>query len=75
MAAEPGEPAAPSTSAEGGDGTAQPAAHAGREIAQLRIDANFGDSEATEGSVGSMVSGSIQGFKIEQLVIRVKEAS
>ncbi|MEI8168177.1 MAG: CsgG/HfaB family protein [Rhodoferax sp.] len=47
----------------------------GREIAQLRIDANFGDSEATEGSVGSLVSGSIQGFKIEQLVIRVKEAS
>lgn len=47
----------------------------GREIAQLRIDANFGDSEVTEGSVGSMVSGSIQGFKIEQLVIRVKEAS
>ena len=47
----------------------------GREIAQLRIDANFGDSEATEGSVGSMVSGSIQGFQIEQLVIRVKEAS
>ena len=47
----------------------------GREIAQLRIDANFGDSEATEGSVGSMISGSIQGFKIEQLVILVKEAS
>ena len=47
----------------------------GREIAQLRIDANFGDSEATEGSVGTMVSGSIQGFKIEQLVIRVKEAN
>lgn len=46
----------------------------GREIAQLRIDANFGDSEATEGSVGSVVSGSIQGFKLEQLVIRVKEA-
>lgn len=47
----------------------------GREIAQLRIDANFGDTEVTEGSVGSMVSGSIQGFKIEQLVIRVKETS
>ncbi len=47
----------------------------GREIAQLRIDSNFGDSEATEGSVGSIVSGSIQGFKVEQLVIRVKEAS
>jgi curli biogenesis system outer membrane secretion channel CsgG len=47
----------------------------GREIAQLRIDANFGDSEATEGSVGSLVSGSTQGFKIEQLVVRMKEAS
>lgn len=47
----------------------------GREIAQLRIDANFGDTEATEGSTGSLVSGSIQGFKIEQLVIRIKEAS
>ncbi len=47
----------------------------GREIAQLRIDANFGDSEATEGSVGSIVSGAIQGFKVDQLVIRVKEAS
>ena len=47
----------------------------GREIAQLRIDANFGDSEATEGSVGSIVNGSVEGFKVEQLVIRVKETS
>lgn len=47
----------------------------GREVAQLRIDSNFGDSEATEGSMGSIVSGSIQGFKIEQLVVRTKEAS
>ena len=47
----------------------------GREVAQLRIDSNFGDSEATEGSVGSIVGGSIQGFKIEQLVVRFKEAS
>lgn len=47
----------------------------GREIAQLRIDSNFGDSEATEGSVGSLVSGSLQGFRVEQLVVRVKEAS
>lgn len=47
----------------------------GREIAQLRIDSNFGDSEVNEGSVGSIVSGSIQGFKVEQLVVRVKEAS
>lgn len=47
----------------------------GREIAQLRIDSNFGDSEVNEGSMGSIVSGSIQGFKVEQLVVRVKEAS
>lgn len=47
----------------------------GREIAQLRIDSNFGDSEVTEGSVASVVSGSIQGYKVEQLVIRIKEAS
>ena len=47
----------------------------GREIAQLRIDSNFGDSEVNEGSVGSIVSGSIQGFKVEQLVVRIKEAS
>lgn len=47
----------------------------GREVAQLRIDSNFGDSEATEGSVGSIVGGSVQGFKIEHLVVRVKEAS
>lgn len=47
----------------------------GREIAQLRIDSNFGDSEVYEGSVGSIVSGSIQGFKVEQLVVRIKEAS
>jgi curli biogenesis system outer membrane secretion channel CsgG len=47
----------------------------GREIAQLRIDTNFGDTEATEGSTGSIVSGSLQGFKVEQLVVRVKGAS
>lgn len=47
----------------------------GREIAQLRIDSNFGDAEVNEGSVGSIVSGSIQGFKAEQLVVRVRETS
>ena len=45
----------------------------GREVAQLRIDSNFGDTEATEGSAASLVSGSIQGFKLEQLVVRIKE--
>lgn len=47
----------------------------GREIAQVRIDSNFGDSEATEGSVSSIVSGGLQGFKLDQLVIRMKESS
>lgn len=46
----------------------------GREIAQLRIDSNFGDSEVNEGSIGSIVNGSINGFKIDQLVVRTKEA-
>jgi len=47
----------------------------GREIAQLRIDANFGDSEVNEGSIGSIVSGTVDGFKVEQLVVRAKDAS
>lgn len=46
----------------------------GREVALLRIDSNFGDSEASEGSIGSVVSGSVQGLKVEQLVVRAKEA-
>ncbi len=41
----------------------------GRSIAQLRVDANFGDSELNEGSVTSVTSGSISGHKPEQLVI------
>ncbi|WP_296543204.1 CsgG/HfaB family protein [Rhodoferax sp.] len=47
----------------------------GREVAQLRIDSNFGDAEVNEGSVGSIVSGTLDGFKAEQLVVRAKEAS
>ena len=47
----------------------------GKEVAQIRIDSNFGDSEATEGSVVSLVSGAVQGFKLDQLVVRVKEGS
>jgi curli biogenesis system outer membrane secretion channel CsgG len=47
----------------------------GREVAQFRVDSNFGDSDVNEGSVGSIVSGSIQGFKLDQLVVRVKGAS
>ena len=46
----------------------------GKEIGQLRIDANFGDSEAAEGSVASLSRGSLQGYKVDQLVVRTKEA-
>lgn len=45
----------------------------GKEVAQLRIDALFGDSEVSEGSVASVVNGSLQGHKIEQLTVRAKE--
>lgn len=45
----------------------------GKEVAQLRIDALFGDTETTEGAVGSVVIGSLQGHKIENLSVRAKE--
>ncbi|HEX4583471.1 MAG TPA: CsgG/HfaB family protein [Burkholderiaceae bacterium] len=44
----------------------------GRSVAELRIDSNFGDSETNEGSTGALVSGSLEGLKPEQLVIRAK---
>ncbi len=47
----------------------------GREVAQIRIDSNFGDAEVNEGSVCSIVNGTLDGFKAEQLVIRAKDAS
>ncbi len=42
----------------------------GREIAKVRIDTNFGETETTEGSIASIASGSLPNEKIEQLVIR-----
>ena len=44
----------------------------GKEIAELEIDALFGDTEANEGSVGHLVSGSIAGHKATDLIIRSK---
>ena len=46
----------------------------GRAVAELRVDANFGNSELNEGSVASLVSGSLKGYKPEQLVVRAKGA-
>ncbi len=42
----------------------------GRMLATVRVDALFGDSELNEGSVASLLSGSLDSYKPEQLVIR-----
>lgn len=42
----------------------------GQQIAQLRVDALFGESELTEGSVATIVSGALNGYKLDQLVVR-----
>ena len=42
----------------------------GVQVATLRIDANFGDTELTEGSVASLLSGSLAGHALEDLVVR-----
>jgi hypothetical protein len=42
----------------------------GKPVAQIRIDALFGDNELNEGSVASLVSGSLSGYKLDQLVVR-----
>lgn len=46
----------------------------GKEVAQIRVDALFGDTEMSEGAATSVVGGSLQGFKIEELTVREKEA-
>jgi len=45
----------------------------GRAVAELRIDALFGASEVDEGAVGTLVSGTLQGHRPDQLTIRSKE--
>lgn len=46
----------------------------GQVIAQIRVDALFGDSELNEGAAASISSGSIAGYKPEQLLIRFEGA-
>lgn len=41
----------------------------GRLIAKLRVDANFGDGELNEGSVASVISGSLSGYTAEQVIV------
>ncbi len=47
----------------------------GRSVAQLRIDALFGDNELDEGAVASVVSGSLEGLPVNQLVVRATEGT
>ena len=47
----------------------------GRTVAELRIESLFGETETNEGSIASIVSGSIQGYKADQLVVRMREKS
>lgn len=47
----------------------------GRSVAQLRVDALFGDTELSEGAVASVVTGSTEGHAIQQLVVRAPQAS
>ena len=42
----------------------------GQQVAQIRIDSNFGDSDLDEGSVASITSGSISNYKPAQLIVR-----
>lgn len=46
----------------------------GKRIARIQIDALFGDSELNEGSVATILSGSLAGYKPEQLLIRYEVA-
>lgn len=42
----------------------------GVQVAAIRIEANFGDTELNEGSVASVVSGSLANHAIDELVVR-----
>ena len=46
----------------------------GRQVAQIRVDSSFGDSELNEGSVASLINGAITGYKPEQLIVRFEGA-
>lgn len=42
----------------------------GREVARIRVESSFGDNELNEGSIASVITGSIAGYKPEQLIVR-----
>jgi curli biogenesis system outer membrane secretion channel CsgG len=42
----------------------------GAELGRLRVESNFGDDETNQGSVATLASGSLQGYRFEDLVVR-----
>jgi curli biogenesis system outer membrane secretion channel CsgG len=42
----------------------------GRMLARIRVDSLFGDSELDEGAIATVFSGSLSGYKLEQLIVR-----
>jgi len=46
----------------------------GKEVAQIRVDSLFGDTDVSEGASASIVSGSLQGYPLDQLTVREKGA-
>lgn len=47
----------------------------GKPVAQIRVDSVFGTNELDEGAVASVISGSLNGYKLDQLVVRYEGAS
>ena len=45
----------------------------GQKLAQVRIEALFGENELNEGAVATVVSGSIEGQRMDQLVVKTQE--
>ena len=46
----------------------------GKEVAQIRVDSLFGDTDVSEGASATIVSGSLQGHPLDQLTVREKGA-
>ncbi len=46
----------------------------GRELAQIRIESLFGADDTSEGAIASLVSGSLNGASLDQLVVRERSA-
>lgn len=45
----------------------------GRQIASVEIKSLFGDNETNEGAVAALASGSLQGYRIEDLILVARE--